>query len=56
MSGLQDLANRVGRGRFRPLPPSDPYVKVSLHTAQAHFKAHLRTRLSIYSFLTCRRS
>lgn len=30
-----DGYNRVGQGHYCPLPPSEPYVRVSPHTAQA---------------------
>ena len=35
--------DRVGQGHYCPLPPSEPYVRVSPHTAQAF--------LNLYSYI-----
>ena len=34
-TGCGDTYYRVGQGHYCPLPPSEPYVRVSPHTAQA---------------------
>ena len=33
--GCDEATDRVGQGHYCPLPPSEPYVRVSPHTAQA---------------------
>ena len=35
MTDQQRWDDRVGQGHYCPLPPSEPYVRVSPHTAQA---------------------
>jgi len=32
---VNKLQNRVGQGAFAPFPPSEPYLTLSRHTAQA---------------------
>ena len=36
---LVNVPDRVGQGPHGPIPPSEPYVTVSRHTAQAFTKA-----------------
>lgn len=42
---------RVGQGHYCPLPPSEPYVRVSPHTAQAFLSLCLYAETGSYYFL-----
>ena len=38
---LNEALCRVGQGHYCPFPPSEPYMKVSNHTAQAVLNFYL---------------
>ena len=44
-------ADRVGQGHYCPLPPSEPYMRVSPHTAQAFLNLCLYAETGSYYFL-----
>ena len=43
--------DRVGQGHYCPLPPSEPYVRVSPHTAQAFLSLCSYAETGSYYFL-----
>ena len=47
----KELEYQVGRRLYSLLPPSEPYVKVSLHTAQAFLKQLYQSCPAVFNSL-----